>query len=103
MRGIYSKADSLASWQYGTLPYLPFPYQWYDRYQALEKYGVDGTMETWSYGFKPNWVAEMRSWYSWTDAPPLDTLLRAITKTPESGQVRSPSRSMLGTTSRRSG
>ena len=71
MRALYSKADTFASWQYGTFPYLPFPYQWYARYQALEKYGIDGTMETWSYGFKPNWVAEMRAWYSWSDAPPL--------------------------------
>lgn len=80
MRAVYSKADCWASWQYGTLPYLPFPYQWYDRYQALEKWGIDGTMESWSYGFKPNFIAEMRAWYSWSDAPPLDTLLRAIAR-----------------------
>jgi len=80
MRGVYSKADCWASWQYGTLPYLPFPYQWYARYQALEKWGVDGTMESWSYGFKPNYIAEMRAWYSWSDAPPLDQLLRQIAR-----------------------
>ena len=74
MRGVYAKADTFASWQYGTFPYLPFPYQWHARYQALEKYGIDGTMESWSYGFKPNCVAEMRAWYSWSDAPPLDEL-----------------------------
>ncbi len=78
MRGVYSKADTFASWQYGTFPYLPFPYQWYARYQALEKYKIDGTMETWSYGFKPNWVAEMRAWYSWSAAPPLPELLASI-------------------------
>ena len=78
MRGVYSKADTFASWQYGTFPYLPFPYQWHARYQALEKYGIDGTLETWSYGFKPNWVAEMRAWYSWSDAPPLEELLRRL-------------------------
>ena len=80
MRGIYSKADTFASWQYGTFPYLPFPYQWYARYQALEKYGIDGTLEAWSYGFKPNWVAEMRAWYSWSDSPPLPELLRKIAR-----------------------
>jgi hypothetical protein len=80
MRGVYAKADTWASWQYGTFPYLPFPYQWYARYQALEKYGIDGTMESWSYGFKPNYIAEMRNWYSWSDAPPLDRLLRAIAR-----------------------
>jgi hypothetical protein len=80
MRGVYSKADTFASWQYGTFPYLPFPYQWYARYQALEKYGIDGTLEAWSYGFKPNWVAEMRAWYSWSDAPPLEELLTKIAR-----------------------
>ena len=28
-------------------------------------------MESWSYGFKPNWIAELRAWYSWSDAPPI--------------------------------
>ena len=80
MRAVYAKADTFASWQFGTFPYLPFPYQWYARYQALEQYGVDGTMETWSYGFKPNFMAEIRAWYSWSDAPPLDELLRSIAR-----------------------
>lgn len=78
--GIYAKADTWASWQYGTFPYLPFPFQWYARYQALAKYGIDGVMESWSYGFKPNFVAELRNWYSWSDAPPLETLLRQIAR-----------------------
>ncbi|MGI8782870.1 MAG: hypothetical protein ACR2L2_04360 [Acidobacteriota bacterium] len=80
MRAVYSKADTWATWQFGTFPYLPFPYQWHARYQALETWGVDGTMESWSYGFKPNWIAEMRAWYSWSDAPALDPLLRSIAR-----------------------
>jgi hypothetical protein len=80
MPGVYAKADTWATWQYGTFPYLPFPYQWYARYQAIQKSGVDGTMESWSYGFKPNYVAELRGWYSWSDAPPLDALLRQIAR-----------------------
>jgi hypothetical protein len=79
-RAIYSKADTFASWQFGTFPYLPFPYQWYARYKALEEWKIAGTLETWSYGFKPNWVAEMRAWYAWSDAPPLDELLRQIAR-----------------------
>jgi hypothetical protein len=80
MRAVYSKADTFASWQYGTFPYLPFPQQWHARYMALEKYAIDGTLETWSYGFKPNWVAELRAWYSWSDYPPLEDLLRQIAR-----------------------
>jgi hypothetical protein len=80
MRAVYAKADTSASWQLGTFPYLPFPYQYYERYQALEKYRIDGTMESWSYGFQPSFVGEMRCWYSWTDAPPIDRLLRSIAR-----------------------
>jgi hypothetical protein len=80
MRGVYAKADTWATWQFGTFPYLPFPYQWYARYQALREYGVDGTMESWSYGFKPNFVAELRTWYSWSDALPPNDLLREIAR-----------------------
>ena len=79
-KSVYAKADAWASWQYGTFPYLPFPQQWYARYKALEEYGIDGTMESWSYGFKPNWVAEMRTWYSWSDGPPLQQLMRDIAR-----------------------
>lgn len=77
---VYAKADAWASWQYGTMPYLPFPQQWYARYKALEEYRIDGTLESWSYGFKPNFVAELRNWYSWSGAPPLDELLRSIAR-----------------------
>jgi hypothetical protein len=77
---VYAKADTWASWQYGTFPYLPFPYQWYARYEALQQYGIDGTLESWSYGFKPNFIAELRAWYSWSEAPPLDDLLRAMAR-----------------------
>ncbi len=77
---VYSKADTFASWQFGTFPYLPFPHQWHARYEALKEWRIDGTLESWTYGFKPNWVAEMRAWYCWSDAPPLDDLLRMIAR-----------------------
>ncbi|MDD4870980.1 MAG: hypothetical protein PHR77_10505 [Kiritimatiellae bacterium] len=75
---VYTKADTFACWQYGSTPYLPFPYQWYDRYKALEKYGINGTLESWSSGYTPNFMTELRAWYCWDDAPPLEELLGAI-------------------------
>ena len=75
---VYCKADTFAAWQFGTIPYLPFPYQWYDRYKALEKYGVNGTMESHSSGYTPNFMTELRAWYCWSDAPPLDELLARL-------------------------
>ncbi len=77
---VYSKADTFASWQFGTAPYIPAPYQWYKRYQALEEFGVDGTHESWSNGYKPNFIAEMRAWYCWSGAPPLEELLTRIAR-----------------------
>ena len=75
---VYCKVDTFATWQFGTIPYLPFPYQWYERYKALEKCGVSGTMESWSSGYTPNFMTELRAWYCWSDAPPLEELLGAI-------------------------
>ena len=77
---VYSKVDTFASWQFGTIPYLPCPYQWHARYQALEKYGVSGTLESWSSGYKPNFIAELRAWTCWTEAPPLEDLLAAVAR-----------------------
>lgn len=72
---VYSKVDTFASWQYGTSPYLPFPHQWHARYQALEKFGVKGTLESWSSGYSPNFIAELRAWSCWSGAPAFDELL----------------------------
>lgn len=80
MRAIYTNADTWSSQQFGTFPYLPFPYQWYERYRAIEASGIQGTLESWSPGLKPNFVAEMRAWYCWSDAPALDVLLRQIAR-----------------------
>lgn len=74
---VYCKADTFASWQFGTLPYLPVPYQWFARYQALESHAVNGTMESWSSGYSPNFMTELRAWSCWSDAPPWDELLGA--------------------------
>jgi hypothetical protein len=76
---VYSNADTfVCGAQLQTVPYHPFPYQWYERYKALEKYGVNGTLESWTSGYTPNFMAELRAWYCWSDAPPLEELLGAI-------------------------
>lgn len=75
---VYSKVDTFASWQYGTTPYLPCPYQWFERYEALEKYGVSGTLESWSSGYKPNFISEIRAWTCWSGCPPRDELFGAV-------------------------
>ena len=75
---VYSKADTFATWQFGTIPYLPVPNQWFERYKTLEKYKVNGTLESWSTGYKPNFVSELRAWTCWSDAPPMEELFTAM-------------------------
>ncbi|HEY5315884.1 MAG TPA: hypothetical protein VIK18_25365 [Pirellulales bacterium] len=77
---VFSKADTFATWQFGTTPYLPCPYQWQRRYDALAEAGLDGTLESWSNGYKPSFVTELRAWSCWTDALPLDELLRSVAR-----------------------
>lgn len=88
---VYSKVDTFASWQFGTIPYLPCPYQWFKRYVALEEYGVKGTLESWSNGYKPNFMSEIRAWKCWSNSPTQDEIFKAAASRmfgPEqSGQV----------------
>ena len=76
---VFVNADTfVCGGQLQTVPYHPFPYQWYARYKALEEYGVNGTLESWSTGYTPNFMTELRAWSCWSDSPPLEDLLGAI-------------------------
>ena len=76
---VYTNGDTfVCGAQLQTVPYHPFPYQWYERYKAMQEHGVNGTLESWSTGYSPSFMTELRAWYCWSGAPPLDELLRAI-------------------------
>lgn len=78
---VYCRTDTfVCGAQLETVPYHPFPQQWHARYKALEKYGIDGTLETWSTGYTPNFMSELRAWYCWSDAPELDELLKRMAR-----------------------
>jgi hypothetical protein len=77
---VYCKVDCFATWQFGTLPYLPCAQQWQARYAALSKAGIHGTLESWSNGYKPNLFAELRCWSCWTNAPSDRELLLAYAR-----------------------
>jgi len=73
---VYSNAQTFSCGaQLQTVPYNPFPQQWHARYEKLAEYGIDGTLESWSSGYAPSFMTELRAWYCWSDAPPLDDLL----------------------------
>jgi hypothetical protein len=76
---VYSNAQTfVCGAQLQTVPYHPFPYQWHERYKAMDRLDVDGTLESWSTAYTPNIMTEFRAWYCWSEAPPVDELLGAI-------------------------
>jgi hypothetical protein len=76
---VYCNGDTfVCGAQLQTVPYHPFPYQWHERYRAMEEHGVSGTLESWSTGYTPSFQTELRAWSCWSDAPPLEDLLGAM-------------------------
>lgn len=76
---VYSNAQTFSCGaQLQTVPYQPFPQQWHARYKALEEFGINGTLESWSSGYMPCFMTELRAWYCWSEAPPLEELLLKI-------------------------
>lgn len=61
------------TWDIGTIPYEPAPYQWLKRYNAMiemnEKYGLVGSMDSHHFGFYPSFVSELAKWCFWTPTP----------------------------------
>ena len=51
------------TWDMGTIPYEPMPYQWMRRYEGIleahEKYNLCGLMESHHYGFYPSFIGEL--------------------------------------------
>ena len=63
---VYTNGDTfVCGAQLQTVPYQPFPYQWHARYRAMERHGVNGTMESWTSGYSPSLMTEMRAWFCW--------------------------------------
>jgi hypothetical protein len=77
---VFAKADTSASWQFGSLPFIPAPQQWLNRYAALDAHKIQGTLESWTYGFQPNFVNNLRTWTAWSNAPEQEFLLRQMGK-----------------------
>lgn len=85
-RGIklYSMVNTAGrTWDFGTVPYLPMPYAWIERYKSIreanEKYGLCGLMEGHHYGMYPSFIARLcyLSYYSADYGKNLDRALKA--------------------------
>jgi len=75
---VYGRVDCWNNWQFGTLPFIPVPFLWKERYDLLRESGIDGVLETWTSGFMPNFISELRYWDAWSNGPEFSDLLNMI-------------------------
>ena len=70
------------TWDFGTVPYIPCPYQWMGRFQALlqaqEDWGLSGLMESHHFGFMPSIISELSKWAFTTELPDMEQILHQI-------------------------
>lgn len=70
------------TWDIGTIPYDPVPYQWMKRYEtmrhAYENWGLCGTMDSHHYGFYPSFISDLSKQAFYAPTPNLDEALRNI-------------------------
>ena len=70
------------TWDFGTAPYEPFPFQWRKRWAALvrahDDWGLSGIMENHHYGWSPTFVAELEKEAFTEGGLPFDAHLRLI-------------------------
>jgi hypothetical protein len=70
------------TWDIGVVPYLPVPYQWRRRHEALleahEKWGLQGLMESHHYGWWPSFISELAKWAYWRPAVDPEVILGQI-------------------------
>jgi len=84
-RGIrlYSMANTGGlTWDFGVIPYEPFPYQWIKRYKAMqeahEKWELCGIMESHHYGFYPSFISKLSKWAFYENHEDMEEILYRI-------------------------
>lgn len=70
------------TWDFGTAPYEPMPFQWIRRLDALRKahedWGLCGIMEGHHYGWYPSFITKLAKWSFWEQKEDSEELLRRI-------------------------
>lgn len=70
------------TWDFGTAPYVPCPYQWIGRLKALleahSNWGLCGLMESHHYGFAPSMISELSKWGFTTEELDMEEMLEKI-------------------------
>ena len=80
---LYTQANSAGlCWDYGVIPYDPFPEMWVRRYnsmlEAREKYGLSGVMESHHFGFWPSFISRIEKMMFTQPFPSGEAVLKAI-------------------------
>jgi len=80
---LYTQANSGGvTWDYGTVPFQPIPYQWHARWSAMAKahddWGLSGVMENHHFGWWPSFLSELEKEEFTEGGMPFEQHLRAI-------------------------
>ena len=72
------------TWDSGTVPYIPAPYQWMKRFVEMQHahstYGLAGTMDSHHFGFSPSFVSDLAKWAFHSPYVDLDKALHRLAK-----------------------
>lgn len=80
---VYAMTNSAGrTWDFGIVPYMPFPQQWFKRFTNMVKshdeWGVDGIMDTHHYGWFPSVISECAKWCFTRPSPSPEVILKKI-------------------------
>ncbi len=72
------------TWDFGVIPYEPFPYQWIRRYKSMleahKEWGLQGLMESHHYGFTPSFISQLSNLCFLEPLEPMEDILAKILK-----------------------
>ena len=80
---LYSMTNTAGrTWDFGVVPYIPTPYQWFKRFRAMKKaqddWGLSGIMDSHHYGWFPSEINECARWYFRSPETDPEEILRKI-------------------------
>lgn len=78
---VAAKTEHATALEYVTVPYYPCLQQWCERAERLTEFPLDTLWATYChYGYTPGRTADVLKWYSWTNGPKGDDLLRRLAR-----------------------
>ncbi len=70
------------TWDFGTIPYEPYPMQWLRRYKTMRKanedWGMTGLYEAHHYGIYPSIISKFSKWVYWEEESDFEAILKNI-------------------------